>query len=60
MLDVDTSPIQALNASFSGAVLAPDDPGYDEARHIHNGLIDKRPALIARCLSTADVVDAVN
>src|SRR5215212_4484240 len=60
MLDIDTSPIAALKASFSGDVLGPGDPGYDEARRIHNGLIDKRPALIARCLSTADVVDAVN
>jgi FAD/FMN-containing dehydrogenase len=60
MLDVDTSPIQALKASFSGEVLGPDDSGYDQARHIHNGLIDKRPALITRCLHTADVVDAVN
>src|ERR1044072_1256421 len=60
MLDVDRSPIAALKASLSGEVLAPDDPGYDEARHIHNGLIDKRPPLIARCLHTADVVDAVN
>jgi FAD/FMN-containing dehydrogenase len=60
MLDVDTSPIAALKASFSGDVLGPGDPGYDEARRIHNGVIDKRPALIARCLSTADVVDAVN
>jgi FAD/FMN-containing dehydrogenase len=60
MLDVDTSPIAALKASLSGKVLTPDDPGYDEARHIHNGLIDKRPALITRCLHTADVVEAVN
>ena len=60
MLDVDTSPIAALKASLSGDVLVPGDPGYDEARRIHNGLIDKRPAAIARCLSTADVVDAVN
>jgi FAD/FMN-containing dehydrogenase len=60
MLDVDTSPIAALQASLSGEVLAPEDPGYDEARRIHNGLIDKRPALIARCLHTADVVAAVN
>ena len=36
------------------------DAGYDEARRIHNGLIDKRPAIIARCLGTADVVAAVN
>src|SRR5215208_1046279 len=60
MLDVDTSPIAALKASFSGKVLAPDAPGYDEARRIHNGLIDKRPAVIARCLQTANVVEAVN
>ena len=35
------------------------DPGYDAARAIHNGLIDKRPALIARCLNSADIADAV-
>src|SRR5512138_3347235 len=39
--------------------LRPGDPGYDAARRIHNGLIDKRPALIARCRTTADVVAAV-
>jgi len=33
--------------------------GYDEARRVHNGPVDKRPALIARCLGVADVVDAV-
>ncbi len=45
---------------FSGRLLGPDDDGYDEARRIHNGLIDKRPALIARCLGTADVAAAVD
>ena len=44
---------------FSGEILAPGDAGYDAARKIHNGLIDKRPALIARCRNTADVVAAV-
>ena len=53
-------PVQQLREAFSGPVLAPGDPGYDEARRIHNRLIDKRPALIARCLHTADAVDAVN
>jgi FAD/FMN-containing dehydrogenase len=52
--------VASLSEGFSGAVLTPADPGYDEARAIHNGLIDKRPALIARCVTTADVVDAVN
>ena len=45
---------------FSGAVLRPDDAGYEEARRVYNGLIDRRPALIARCRGVADVVDAVN
>src|SRR3954447_3598210 len=49
-----------LAASFSGELLAPDSPGYDAARKVHNGLIDKQPALIARCSNTADVRDAVN
>jgi FAD/FMN-containing dehydrogenase len=52
--------LQTLAASFSGSILRPQDGGYEEARKIHNALIDKRPALIARCLNTADVVDAVN
>jgi FAD/FMN-containing dehydrogenase len=45
---------------FSGQLLRPGDSGYEEARRIHNGLIDKRPALIARCLGVADVVAAVD
>src|SRR3954447_8953838 len=49
-----------LAASFSGELLAPASPGYDDARRVHNGLIDKRPALVARCTNTADVRDAVN
>jgi FAD/FMN-containing dehydrogenase len=50
----------AVRAAFSGELLAPGDAGYEDARKVHNGAIDKRPALIARCRSTADVVDAVN
>jgi len=49
-----------LTASFSGELLDPDSPGYEEARRVHNGLIDKRPGLVARCSNTADVRDAVN
>ena len=48
-----------LTAAFTGQLLKPGDGGYDEARRVHNGLIDKRPALIARCGGVADVVDAV-
>jgi FAD/FMN-containing dehydrogenase len=52
--------VQRLGEVFSGQVLAPGDPGYEEARRIHNGLIDKHPTVIARCLHTADVVAAVD
>jgi len=45
--------------TFSGRLLQPSDAGYDEARRVHNGLIDKRPAIIARCHGTADIADAV-
>src|SRR6478609_65877 len=49
-----------LAATFSGQLLKPSDPGYEDARKVHNGLVDKRPALIARCRGVADVVDAVD
>jgi FAD/FMN-containing dehydrogenase len=51
--------LKSLAAAFSGTLLRSGDAGYEEARRIHNGLIDKRPALIARCRGTADVVDAL-
>ena len=57
---IDGRSIAELATHFSGELLLSGDAGYDEARRVHNGLIDKRPALIARCLGTADVVDAVN
>ena len=44
---------------FSGQLLNATDVEYEEARKVHNGLIDKRPLLIARCRGVADVVDAV-
>lgn len=46
--------------SLRGEVITPGDPGYDEARSIYNAMIDKRPALIARCANVADVIAAVN
>jgi FAD/FMN-containing dehydrogenase len=48
-----------LAGRFSGQLLKPTDAGYEEARKVHNGLVDKRPGLIARCRNVADVVDAV-
>ena len=49
-----------LRASFAGQLLEPADEGYEQARKIHNGLVDKRPALIARCRSVADVAKAID
>ena len=49
-----------LRGSFGGLLLEPGDAGYDETRRLHNGMIDKRPALIARCRSTADVIDGLS
>ena len=48
-----------LASTFSGQLLQPADVGYDDARKVHNGLVDKRPALIARSGGVADVVGAV-
>ena len=51
--------IADLSARFTGQLLQSTDSGYDEARRVHNGLIDKRPMLIARCRGAADVADVV-
>jgi hypothetical protein len=51
---------EELAGSFSGELLPPHAPGYDVARTVHNGMVDKHPGLIARCANTADVRDAVN
>ena len=50
---------QALRSRFWGALLRPGEEGYDEARRVWNGAIDRRPALIARCAGADDVAVAV-
>jgi FAD/FMN-containing dehydrogenase len=49
-----------LQGLIDGALIRPGEVGYDEHRRVWNGMIDKRPALIARCASVADVVSTVN
>jgi len=49
----------ALRAAFTGPLIFPGDPGYDEARRIWNGMHDRRPALIARPLGAADASAAI-
>ena len=45
-----------LRDRMTGQVVTPDDTGYDEARAVYNAMIDRRPALIARCVDVADVI----
>lgn len=51
--------VQHFQTSLHGALLRPGDDGYDTARTVFNAMIDKRPALIARCTGVADVLTAV-
>jgi len=52
--------IRKFKESLRGELLLSDDTGYDDARSIWNAMIDRRPALIVRCLGVADVVTCVN
>ena len=60
MVKVQDAKIEEFRGTLEGQVILPDDAGYDDARTIWNAMIDKRPALIARCAGTSDVVQAVN
>jgi FAD/FMN-containing dehydrogenase len=57
---LDDTKLQEFRAAVRGAVLTPDDNGFDAARSIFNGMIDKRPGLIVCCSGVADVVECVN
>ena len=52
--------VEEFQTSLRGPLLQPGDAGYDDARIVWNGMIDRRPALIARCAGVADVIQAVN
>jgi FAD/FMN-containing dehydrogenase len=56
---MDTTALEQFRATFRGEVIGPEDPGYEQARRVYNGMVDKRPALIARVRGVADVVTAV-
>ena len=59
MASLPATRIDEFKKGFHGKVLLPSDTGYDEARAMWNAMIDRRPALIARCADTSDVVHAV-
>lgn len=56
---IDPAALRQLRARFRGPLIQPGDDGYDAARAVWNGMIDRRPALIARCTGVADVMEAV-
>ena len=57
---VEEAAVEKFKTVLRGQVLRPSDHPYDEARKVWNGMFDRRPALIARCAGTADVINAVN
>ena len=52
--------LPAFASRLHGQLVRPQDPDYDAALKVYNGMIDRRPQLIARCVDVADVVAAVN
>jgi hypothetical protein len=56
----DTAEITDLKSQLRGTVIERSDAAYEEARALYNGMIDKRPLAIARCVDVADVITAVN
>ncbi|MDH5550564.1 MAG: FAD-dependent oxidoreductase, partial [Gemmatimonadota bacterium] len=60
MKQLERVKIDEFKAHFRGDVLLPGDADYDDVRKIWNGMFDRRPAIIARCVGTSDVLNAVN
>jgi FAD/FMN-containing dehydrogenase len=58
--NLDDNSIQQLKAILRGRIIEPTDKDYDDARKVYNGMIHKRPRLIARCVDVADVIASVN
>src|SRR5262249_31697790 len=57
---VDDAAVEDLRTLVRGDLIRPSDREYDEARRVYNGMIDKHPALIVRCVDVADVMSAVS
>ena len=57
---LDEPTVALFSESLRGPLIQPGDPGYDDARAIYNGMIDKFPAFIAQCADVADVMSCVN
>ncbi len=57
---LDTATVEGFRAQLRGKLILPGDAAYEEAHKVYNGMIDKHPGLIARCVDVADVIASVN
>ena len=57
---LDESTLQSLKGSIRGKLITASDQSYDDERLVYNGMINKFPALIVKCVNVADVISAVN
>jgi FAD/FMN-containing dehydrogenase len=57
---VASADLAAYQAALRGELILPDSPDYERARHVYNAMIDRHPAMIARCADVADVIASVN
>ena len=57
---LEEAAVEGFRSSLRGEMLCPGDEGYDEARKVWNAMVDKNPAIIARCAGVADVINSVN
>jgi FAD/FMN-containing dehydrogenase len=60
MTTLEKSMSETLQSNLRGILLTPNDEGYDEVRQLYNGMIQRYPAMIARCVDVADVIQCVN
>src|SRR5918995_470784 len=58
-LELPEDALNGLKARLRGPVLTPADPGYEDSRTVWNSMIDRRPAVVARCLGSADVIECI-
>jgi hypothetical protein len=56
----DEMAVSSFGNGLRGALITPEDSKYDATRALYNGMVDKRPRLIARCADVGDVISAVN
>ena len=58
--DLEVTIIEEFASQIRGEITTPQDSNYDNARKVYNGMINKRPGMLVKCLDVADVINAVN